>query len=367
MSKNTQPKVLICGVLPPPNFGHSVMYKMLMESSFPENVQARFLNMHFWSYQTDKKVTCEKVFKMIKYYGQYLAMIIFWRPRYVLYNSSFYKMPFLKDFLFCATGIILGRRVVFHDFGQYVQELDEALSGWKRSMLRWMLKYADGSIVMGENVRSAYKGLMDDTKIFVVPGVVEDTHDLNVLPNRPAEHFLNILYFSHLSRDKGVFVAFDVAALVLQANSKAMITFAGPMESEQVALGLEHLQKEYPGRVRYLGYVEDAKERTAIFRGADVFMFTTLRDVFGLVLLHAMAEGKPVVVSREGTIPEIVIDGKTGFLCEKGKAEDFAQKIITLLSDNGLCQKMSIASRARFESFYSLEQYGKRMVEVFAE
>jgi glycosyltransferase involved in cell wall biosynthesis len=58
-------------------------------------------------------------------------------------------------------------------------------------------------------------------------------------------------------------------------------------------------------------------------------------------------------------------DGQTGFLCEKGKAEDFAQKIIQFLSDGTLREKMSLNGRVRFESFYNLKQYSKRMVDVF--
>lgn len=365
ISNNAKPKVLVCGVLPPPYFGHSAMYKMLMVSSFPAKVQFRFLNMNFWSYQAHKKVTVKKIFKMVKYYFQYVTAIVFWRPRYVLYNSSFYRMPFLKDFLFCATGVVFGRRVVFHDFGQYVRELHDALPFWQRIMLRWMLRHVAGSIVMGESVRAAYEGLMDNKKIFVVPGVAENTHGWDVQPNRPATGLLNVLYFSHMSKLKGIFVAFEVTAKILCARTDVVVTFAGPIESQEVAHRLEELKKEYPCRVNYMGYVQDIRERTAIFRGADVFMFTTLRDVFGLVLLHAMAEGVPIVASREGAIPEVVVDGQTGFLCEKGKAADFAQKIIRLLSDDTLRKKVSVDSRARFESFYSLEQYGKRMVDLF--
>ncbi|MDD5681394.1 MAG: glycosyltransferase family 4 protein [Candidatus Omnitrophica bacterium] len=365
MSNNTRPKVLVCGVLPPPYFGHSVMYKMLMDSSFPAEVQVRFFNMNFWSYQTDKKVTVKKIFKMLKYYFRYVATIVFWRPRYVLYNSSFYRMPFLKDFLFCATGIALGCRVVFHDFGQYVRELHDTLPPWQRIMLRWMLRNAAGSIVMGESVRAAYKGLMDNKKIFVVPGVVENTRDWDVRPNRLANGLLNILYFSHMSKLKGIFVAFEAAEKILCARSNVAITFAGPIENEEVTFRLEELRKEHPGRVNYMGYVEDVRERTAIFRGADVFMFTTLRDVFGLVLLHAMAEGVPIVASREGTIPEIIPDERYGILFEKGDAQALAEKVLTLVVDEGRRKTMGASNRTRFEQNYCLEVYGRRMQDAF--
>ena len=357
--------ILICGVLPKPYFGHSMLYEMLMKSSFFFAYDVKFLNMHFWSYETNKKITGEKLLKLIKYYCQYLRLILLFHPRYILFNISFYKLPFLKDFIFCATGILLGKRVVLHDHGQYVKELYDSLPKWQQGMLLWMLRQSAGSIIMGEGVKPFYEGLMPLDKLFVVPGTVEDTKAIPVLGHRDVSA-MNILYFSYLSRFKGAFVAFDAASIILKRQDNASLTFAGPIENDAVKLRLEGLQKEYPGRVRYMGYVEDVSQRTALFREADIFMFTTLRDVFGLVLLHAMAEGVPVVASKEGTIPEIVVDGQTGFLCEKGNAEDFAKRILQLLSDDALREKMSKESRARFESFYSLKRYGERMVEVFS-
>jgi glycosyltransferase involved in cell wall biosynthesis len=361
------PKVLICGVLPPPCFGHSVIYKMLMASSFPDGVRSRFMNMHFWSYATNKKVTAGKLFKMIQYYVQYVATIIVWRPRYVLYNSSFYPMPYSKDFLFCATGIILGRRVIFHDFGQYVRELYDGAKGWRRATLRWMLRHACGSIVMGERVRSTYRGLMDDARVHVVPGVVEDTLTLNV----PAVHkdpgIVNVLYFSNMSRDKGVHVAFDAVPAILKGHDNIRITFAGPLENDAIAQRLENLQKSFPGRVTYMGYIERAEERTAIYRAADIFIFPTLRDVFGLVLLHAMAEGLPIVASREGTIPEILPTEENGLLFPKGNARALADDVLVLASDGARRARMGRANRGRFQKEYTLEVYGRRMINVFRE
>jgi len=342
-----------------------MLYEMLMRSSFSSVYNVKFLNMHFWSYETDKKITGWKLLKFIKYYFQYLWLILFFNPRCVLFNISFYKLPFLKDFIFCATGILLGKRVVLHDHGQYVKELYDSLPKWQKGMLLWMLHRSAASIIMGEQVKPFYEGLMPPEKLFVVPGTVEDTKTIKAaVPTEGSGK--NILYFSYLSRLKGVFVAFDAASIILKREDNVSFTFAGPIENNPVKIRLEGLQKEYPGRVRYMGYVEDVCRRTELFRGADIFMFTTLRDVFGLVLLHAMAEGVPVVASKEGTIPEIVVEGQTGFLCEKGNAEDFAEKTACLLSDDALCEKMSKESRLRFESFYSLKRYGERMVEVFS-
>lgn len=360
----TREKVLICGVLPPPNFGHSIMYQMLMRSSFPRSFDTKFLDLHFWSYGTHKKVTIEKLFKMVKYYAQLLLLLIFWRPKYVLYNSSFYPLPFLKDLLFCGTVIVLGSKLVIHDHGQYVRELDESLSGWKKQALRWKLQKMHASIIMGEKVRQDYEGLADQKKIFVVPGTVEDTINIKVeAPKEPAK--INVLYFSYMSRLKGIYTTFEAVPMMLEVNSNIMVTFGGPLENDEVKNELEALQRKYPSRVRYMGYVEDVVTRTKIFRQADIFIFPTNRDVFGLVLLHAMAESLPIVASREGTIPEIVPDGTNALLLEKGNAKALAEQVLLLTGNEHLRIALGVANRHRFEEKYTLEKYGETMVKVF--
>jgi len=357
-------KILICGILPPPNFGHSMVYKMLMASSFPEAFNTKFLNMQFWTYGAHKKVTMSKLFKMVKYYLIFVGTLIFWRPKYVLYNISFYRMPYLKDLLFCSTTIILGSKLVFHDLGQYVRELDESLTGFKKRALRWMLKNMGASIIMGEKVRQDYEGLADQSRIFVVPGVAEDSKAIKM--EAPKNHGqINVLYFSHMSRLKGVYTALEAVSLILKGRSDITMTFGGPLEDQEVKSNLDQLQENYPGRVRYLGYVEEVAQRTKIFRQADIFIFPTLRDVFGLVLLHAMAEGLPVVASREGTVPEIVPEGTNALLVEKGDAKALADKVLLLAGDCHLREKMGHANRHRFEEKYTLEEYGKAMINVF--
>lgn len=157
-------KILICGVLPPPNFGHSMLYQRLMSSKFPDEFDVKFLNMKYWDYGTDKKVTWRKVAKMFKYYALFIWSLLTFRPKYVLYNISFYKMPWLKDALFCVTSILFSRLVI-HDHGRYVNEHPSKLK-------TWILRHAVASIVLGHEVCKTYKGLMPTSKLFIVPGGV---------------------------------------------------------------------------------------------------------------------------------------------------------------------------------------------------
>lgn len=364
-------KILVCGILPPPFFGHSAMYKILMESTFVKVCDITFLNMRFWSYDRHKKITLFKLLKLVKYFLQYLYLILRERPQYVLYNMSFDKMPFLKDLLFCFAGRILGVRIVIHDMGQYVRELYDQSNGLYRSLIRWLLGHATASIVLGERTKLAYKGLMDENKLFAVPGSVKDTACLGLGnsagKDRDNKEFINVLYFSFMSASKGIFTALKAVPRVLKTGQNIHFTFAGPMESKFIEQAFNQLKEDYGPKIEYRGYIADEIKRAELYRGADIFIFPTHRDVFGLVLLHAMAEGLPVIASMEGTIPEIIQDGVNGFLIPKGDDVQLAEKILRLAEDQQLRKKMGELNRQRYVEVYSPQWYGQRMIDTFIE
>lgn len=82
--------------------------------------------------------------------------------------------------------------------------------------------------------------------------------------------------------------------------------------------------------VRFLGKQEAVEELLAV---ADVFLMPSETESFGLAALEAMACEVPVVSSNAGGIPEVNIDGKTGFLLEVGDVEGMAARTLELLKD----------------------------------
>ena len=290
------------------------------------------------------------------------------RPEYVLYAISFDKMPFLKDFVFCMTARILGRKVITHDMGQYLRELYEGVSPLIQKLIRLMMKNMTGSIVLGEVTRRVYEGLMDVKRVFAVPGAVADS--IALLPtvkHQRSDERVNVLFFSFLQKSKGIWTALHAMLAVIAQNPNVHFTFAGPAESEQFVVEMKDFVKtnNLERNFEYVGYVGDEEKRTEYFRKSDIFIFPTLRDVFGLVLLHAIAERLAIIASVEGAVQEIVVDGQTGFLFPKGDDAALAAKILLLAQDPALRSRMGANGRAKYERSYTLEAYAQRMIGVF--
>lgn len=102
-----------------------------------------------------------------------------------------------------------------------------------------------------------------------------------------------------------------------------------------------------------LGKQENLEELYSI---SDVKWLLSEKESFGLVLLEAMACGVPCVGTNIGGIPEVIDDGKTGFLCELGDVEAVAERTINLLQDDRLHATMAEnALQTVYTRFYSKE------------
>ena len=108
-------------------------------------------------------------------------------------------------------------------------------------------------------------------------------------------------------------------------------------------------------------------ELPAFYAASDIFVFPTCTPIecLGLSMIQAMACGKPVVGSRINGIPEVIVDGETGFLVEPDNAGELAGKITTLLDDRTLRERMGIAGRARVVNQFDQDILVREMEEAY--
>lgn len=109
------------------------------------------------------------------------------------------------------------------------------------------------------------------------------------------------------------------------------------------------LQQQLATRpVHFAGYLAGEELATAV-ASADVLVFPSQTDTFGLVMLEAMAAGTPVVAAESGGVPDIVEDGRTGFVFAPGSVEAAARAVSRLLHDRVTRELIRVSGRAQAE------------------
>lgn len=203
-------------------------------------------------------------------------------------------------------------------------------------------KLVDGRGLPPEKVVKIYNGI--DAGLYNCPA--EQPARVRSAYNVPAGSFL-VAAFCRLSPEKGLFNLVEAAGKTRGPLSvKYLVAGEGPLEAGLKArvksLGIE---KNFV----FTGFVEDIKP---LLSAADLVVLPSFREGFPVVLLEAMAAGKPVVASKIAGIDESVEDGRTGLLVPPGDSAALAEAIMELCKDRGRAVEMgkkgSVAVREKF-------------------
>jgi len=126
-----------------------------------------------------------------------------------------------------------------------------------------------------------------------------------------------------------------------------------------------NLARDLPSSFRPIGHVTTPEMMAQAYQNADALIFPTRLEGFSLAALEAQACGLPVVATRGTSLPELVQNGKTGFLCPQDDVAAFAKATRRLAADPHLWQQMSKAARARAVSLFDIERMIDYYIEVY--
>ena len=167
-----------------------------------------------------------------------------------------------------------------------------------------------------------------------------------------------LLFVGRLVAAKGVCFLLETIARI----DDAILDIAGDgperkfLEAKAASLGISR-------RVHFLGYRSQAQVRE-LLRQADVFVMASFAEGLPVVLMEAMAAGVPVVATRIAGIPELVDDGRNGFLVPPGDPAKAATAVCQLLEDAGLRNRFAIAGRHKVEREFNLDMEASWLAKI---
>lgn len=242
------------------------------------------------------------------------------------------------------------------------------------SSVEWWLTYESWRVIVCSQSMKDEVGYIFQTpadKLRVIPNAIE-LGDLAFEPQkapsrqdfaRPEEKI--IFYIGRMVPEKGVQTLLQAVPVVLREVPEAKFILAGqgPYEEElkrmSREMGLEH-------KVRFIGFIEDTV-RNALYDYAEVAVFPSLYEPFGIVALEAMATKTPLVVAETGGLKEMVKHEKNGLLFFPGDGEGLARQIIRLLKDPDLAQSLALNAYHNVLRDYTWRGVAHKTLGVYRE
>ena len=280
----------------------------------------------------------------------------------VFWASKVLKQSFTTPLIYTIHATEFGRNQgIYNDMQRYINDLE-----WYASFEAWKLIVC--SQYMNNEVRNLFQ-VPEDKAVVIGNGVNEENYRGDSSPAyrdfyaSPDEDI--VFYVGRIVREKGIQVLIQAIPEILKTNPKTKFVIAGKGPY------LDNLRSlaEYLGvaeRVYFTGFISD-RERNNLYRIADVAVFPSLYEPFGIVALEAMVTRTPVIVSEVGGLAEFVRDGENGLTVKPNDPQQLAEKIRFLLNNKDRAREMASRAYEIVKRDFTWDEIANKTLAVYEE
>lgn len=206
-------------------------------------------------------------------------------------------------------------------------------------------------VAVSEHTANIFKKAVNISNISVIPNGI----DVKSIKGEKENSKFRIGFVSHLSQHKGwerLLEAFIVLNRMYPNKFELVIAGAGNQNNE-AKLKTKIFDENLEAEVKYLGYVPDASVN--VIPLLDVLVLPSLNEGFGLVVVEAMAQGIPAIVSSDGGMKEIIQDNYNGLLLYDNSVNEIVEKIKYIYFNEEKYIEFKSNAKDTYKSKYGVE------------
>ncbi len=382
MRAKSAPKLLIIGPYPPPYSGPELGTKLLLDSDISRRFRVRFLNTNVRRDNADKaKFDTRLVRAFFSFIARLVWAHVVFRPQIVYHLITPTQMGWCgRDLWLLFLCRIFRAKVVVHFRGGHLQHNMRYFHPAVRFLMRRLCASISLALVQAECLRGQFDGLVPRDKVRVLPNAVEG----ELYP--PADHEFRpiVLFLGTATKAKGYCDLVRSIPIVADAIPDVRYIVAGTMHAGRRGVFVEQTSgspieyedpfgvhawinsSAYAKNYEYVGIVA-GEAKLKLLQTAAVFVLPSYSEGFSRALLEAMAAGKPVVCTPVGAHGEIIEDGVHGFLVRPGDERALAARVLQLLTDSSLREKMAATNAGYVRQRFSAEKVAHQLAEYLEE
>ena len=268
-------------------------------------------------------------------------------------NTIMLREPLLAARRMGIPGVVHARELISHD-----RQLCGVIGEPPEKIIEEVLASADWLIANSEATARCF-GQGPRTE------VVANTVDLDLMDLAPigGNEEVRVALISNNLPKKGVDDLVAVAALLHERLPNAKFLLIGPPNNHLRQLQRAQADGMLPPNIVFAGYRENPA--SAIAEADIVVNLSHFMESFGRTVLEAMAARRAVIVYDWGALPELVVEGRTGFVVPFRNIDAVADRIAELCNDRDRMRAMGQAGRERALALFGKEHYAARLREVY--
>lgn len=226
-------------------------------------------------------------------------------------------------------------------------------------MEKLLLRGANRLIIPSPFVKELVENLKLNNSVFYLPIPFEKKLCQKSDPKEG-----KLLFVGTIEKRKGLKYLIDAMAFVKDAGVSCTLDVVGKVTDEIYFENLKQLVKEYRLDVIFHGFIS-LEQKEKLYASADIFVFPSLLEGYGMVLMEAMGYGLPIVAFHNSAMPYSVENGVNGYLADNLNSKHFAECIIRILSDRTLRAKLSKGASSIFEKAPDMNLFKELITQEF--
>jgi glycosyltransferase involved in cell wall biosynthesis len=357
--KDYRPRVLMLGPLPPPTGGMAIVVNNLQRSALAKLCKLTVMNTGKTT--ADNRRIVEGILAQLRLMIKLMSSIRRENLKFVHIHTCS-GFTFWRDCIHMFIGRLLGCQIVWHIHGAYFDRFVGSLNPVRETILRICFENAASVIVLSEEWKRKLQSVAPKARWCIVPNGVDIPQHVNKAKS-DRTHFL---FLGDLSKRKGIY---DLIEAIVKAQSrgfKGVIYVAGGETMPGERYEVEQVIQKFgcQDRILLLGRIS-GEEKNRALKEADCLLLPSHAEGLPVAILEGMAYALPIIATKVGAIPEVITDGKEGFLIAPQDVEALADRLLQIEDDPNLRLDMGQAARRRVELCYTLDGMVDRLVNIY--
>lgn len=318
-----------------------------------KNKDCRYIHFEDGSRDNDSKTLRSRFCRIMKSIKSWSILLEQNESAIIHFNLPLMSGAIIRDYFLLRIAHKKERKVILHLHGGSLLKVHKR--PWILNLLlKKIFSWSKSIITLSEEEK---KVIIDDfciNNVCSLPNCIDLNNAKSFTRSFNSSETLNLLYLGRIEKNKGIDYIFQASKKLKDLQIDFCLHFAGKEENEGEFI--PKMAQILGDKFQYHGIVS-GKQKENLLKDCDIFLLPSMYEGLPMSLIETMSYGQIPIVTNVGSISLVVQNNENGFFVNKCCVEDIVEKILIVLKNESLRNRMSNSAQQRIFSLFDDERY----------